>query len=303
MQQRNRTYRKICQYCGKEFLACQARTAYCSERCAKLAVKLKYKNERLKRESAEVREFERLALLDKNYLTLSDAAKLMQISRNTLYKIIQLYSIQLQRFTDRTVRIARADLEKAGLSNFNYIKSTVQDKDDVLTNRMTREQVMEKYGVTHSWFYSTIKKHNLSVIHLGSKAFYDKEEMERLFKDQNYSNVDEWYTFDQLRQETGMRTESICDFCKTYKIPRTRKNGIVYVSRKHWDESRGANIDPKIYMTVKEITETYKLSRNHLFIILRDNGVERIKRGIFVYFKREEIAKVLKYREEKLKQI
>ena len=85
--------------------------------CAKLAVKLKYKNERLKRESAEVREFERLALLDKNYLTLSDAAKLMQISRNTLYKIIQLYSIQLQRFTDRTVRIARADLEKAGLSN------------------------------------------------------------------------------------------------------------------------------------------------------------------------------------------
>lgn len=303
MQPRNRTIRKICQYCGREFLACQSRTAYCSDRCGKLADKLKYKNERLKRESTEVREIERLALLDKNYLTLSDAAKLMQISRNTLYKIIHLYSIQLHRFTDRTVRIARTDLEKAGLSNLNYIKSTVQEKDDVLTNRMTREQVMEKYGVTHSWFYSTIKKHDLSVIHIGCKAFYDAEEMDKLFKDQNYSNVDEWYTFDQLRKETGMKTESICTHCKTYKIPRTRKNGIVYVSKKHWDDSRGANLDPKIYITVKEITETYKLSRNHLFIILRDNGVERIKRGIFVYFKREEVAKVLKYREEKLKKL
>lgn len=296
MQPRNRTIRKICQHCGREFLACQNRTAYCSVRCGKLAAKQKSKNERLKRQSTEVREIERLALLEMNYLTLSDAAKLMQVSRNTLYKIINLYSIQLHRFTERTVRISRADLEKAAFSNLNYIKSTVQEKDDVLTNRMTREQVMETYGVTHSWFYSTIKKHDLNVIHLGSKAFYDKEEMDKLFKDQHYSNVDEWYTFDQLRKETGMRTESICTHCKTHKIPRTRKNGTVYVSKKHWDESRGTNLDRKTYITVNEIIETYKLSRNHLFMILKDNGVERIKRGIFVYFKREEIAKVLKYR-------
>ena len=49
--------------------------------------------------------------------------------------------------------------------------------------------------------------------------------------------------------------------------------------------------------------ETYKLSRRHLFTILRDNGLEKIKKGNFVYFKREEVAKALKYREEKLKQL
>lgn len=301
MQHKRTTYRKICQQCGREFLAYKSTTACCSDRCANLADKHRKRNERLKQTSIDVRETERLALLDKNFLTLSDAAKLMQVSRNTIYKIIHLYSIQLHRFTERTVRIARADLDKAAFNNLNYTKATVQEKDDVLTNRMTREQVMEAYGITHSWFYSTIKKHDLNIIHLGCKAFYDKEEMDRIFKSQDYSNIKEWYTFDQLRRETGMRTESISTHCKNHKIPRARKNGIVYVSKRHWDDSRGTSIDPKIYITVNEIVETYKLSRNHLFIILRDNGVERIKKGNFVYFKRDEITKVLKYREEKLK--
>ena len=106
------TFRKICQHCGKEFIACYQRTEYCSTRCAKLADKQRKRNERLKETQLEVRERERLALLDKNWLTLSDAARLMQMSRTTLYKVIADNGIVLKRFSARTVRIARADLEK-----------------------------------------------------------------------------------------------------------------------------------------------------------------------------------------------
>ena len=55
------------------------------------------------------------------------------------------------------------------------------------------------------------------------------------------------------------------------------------------------------YFPIKEIMDTYKLSRTHLFTILRDSGLEKIKKGNFVYFIREEVAKVLKYRLDKMK--
>ena len=174
------TFRKICQHCGKEFIACYQRTEYCSARCAKLADKQRKRNERLKETQLEVRERERLALLDKNWLTLSDAARLMQMSRTTLYKVIADHGIELKRFSARTVRIARADLEKVTYNRETQLYKTAKEQSDDLGRWMTREQVMEKYDVTYSWFYSVLKKRGIKSRIIGSLGFYDKEEMHRI---------------------------------------------------------------------------------------------------------------------------
>ena len=58
-------------------------------RCANLSKKHKQRDERLKNLGDDVREWERLALFDKNFLTIADAARRLQMSRNTLYKIIK----------------------------------------------------------------------------------------------------------------------------------------------------------------------------------------------------------------------
>ena len=303
MQPERKTYRKICQQCGREFLAYQSRTACCSDRCAKLLLKHQNRDERLKKTSIEVREIQRLALLDKNFLTISDAAKLLQLSRNTLYKIIEMHSIQLHRFTDRTIRISRTDLEKVGHSNASLVNTTIAIKEDILTNWMTREQVLEEFEVKYVTFYANIKKHNPKVKMIHGKAFYDKQDMEKLFFHNQHPGIKEWYTFKELMESTGMKLESICEYCANHKIPRKRKDGLTYVSKLHWNSARGESLDPAKHITIKEIMETYKLSRTHLFTILRDNGLEKIKKGNFVYFQREEVAKALKYREEKLKQL
>lgn len=139
------SYHKICEECGKEFITLMPTTHYCSDRCSKLAYKHRKRDERLNNTTLEVRERQKLALLDKDFLTLSDAARLMQMSRNTLYKkIIRDNEIQLKRFTDRTVRIARADLDKASESRSTGINTTAPGMTDNLGKWMTREQVMEK---------------------------------------------------------------------------------------------------------------------------------------------------------------
>ena len=267
------TFRKICQHCGKEFIACYQRTEYCSTRCAKLADKQRKRNERLKETQLEVRERERLALLDKNWLTLSDAARLMQMSRTTLYKVIADHGIELKRFSARTVRIARADLEKVTYNRETQLYKTAKEQSDDLGRWMTREQVMEKYDVTYSWFYSVLKKRGIKSRIIGSLGFYDKEEMHRVFSNIELEGITEWYTFEELRQTTGMRTESISDFCLTHKVPRMKKNGITYVSKKDWDNARGNNIDRTRYYTVAEITEKYQMSSNHLFHLLKEHKV------------------------------
>lgn len=295
------TFRKICQHCGKEFIACYQRTEYCSARCAKLADKQRKRNERLKETQLEVRERERLALLDKNWLTLSDAARLMQMSRTTLYKVIADNGIVLRRFSARTVRIARADLEKVTYNRETQLYKTAKEQSDDLGRWMTREQVMEKYDVTYSWFYSVLKKRGIKSRIIGSLGFYDKEEMHRIFSNIELEGITEWYTFEDLRQTTGMRTESISDFCLSHKVPRMKKNGITYVSKKDWDNARGNNIDRTRYYTVAEITEKYQMSTNHLFHMLKEHKIPRIRKGQFSYFPKEDVDKLLEYRLSKLK--
>ncbi len=296
MDTQRRTYRKICQHCGKEFIAYTSTTAYCSHRCSGLADKLRRRNDRLKTTTREVRELQRQALLDKNFLTITDAARLMQISRTTLYRIIEINSIPLKRFTDRTVRIAREDLDNAAS---RPVESTsTAEKENILTNWMTKEQIMEEYGITLSWLYSTTKRLGIQPRIIGCKNFYDKAEIDKAFTKEDYSDPEKWYTFDQLREQTGMRTESICDFCNAHKIARERKNGTTYVSKRQWDNARGTNIDKDQYITMKEITDTYGLSRNHLYTIFKENGIGRVKFGNFVYFNREEVHTLLTNRKQ-----
>lgn len=298
MDTQRRTYRKICQHCGKEFIAYTSATAYCSHRCSGLADKLRKRNDRLKSTTKEVRELQRQALLDKNFLTLTDAAKLMQISRTTLYRIIKLNSIPLKRFTDRTVRISREDLDKAANRQVTLEDTTITEKEDILTNWMTKEQIMEEYGITLSWLHSTTKRLGIQPRTIGCKNFYDKAQIDKVFTREDYTDSEKWYTFDQLREQTGMRTESICDFCRAHKITRERKNGTAYVAKRQWDNARGTNTDTDKYITMKEITATYGLSRNHLYTIFKENGIERVKFGNFVYFNREEVRTLLTNRKQ-----
>ncbi len=288
------TYRKTCEYCGKEFHACHSRTRYCSPRCSKLGHKHQKRNERIRNTSFEVRETERLALLDKNYMTITDAARLLQVSRNTMYKIIETGNLKTQHFTPRTIRVSRIDLDKFVAAPTTTKEITTESSD--LGNLMTREQVMETYDVTYSWFYSTLKKRGIKTRMIGTTGFYDKQQMEEAFGSKEFLHIKEWYTFEELKKQTGMRSESISDYCKDRKIPRKKKNGITYVSKEHWDQARGNTYDLSQYYTIAQLSEKYNISKNQLFCVLREKQVNRIKIGLYTYIPKAEAEQALKYR-------
>lgn len=106
------THDRICQHCGKEFVSQKKSTKYCSHRCANLADKARKKAQKQLLKQKNAKEARRQDLLQKNFLSITEAAKLLQISRNTIYILIKKHDIPLQRLTARTVRIAQDELYK-----------------------------------------------------------------------------------------------------------------------------------------------------------------------------------------------
>ena len=288
------THDRICQHCGKEFVSQKKSTKYCSHRCANLADKARKKAQKqlLKQENAK--EARRQDLLQKNFLSITEAAKLLQISRNTIYILIKKHDIPLQRLTARTVRIAQDELYKIRHEVKSPINSTPQELAERDASLITREEVTKTYGISTAWFFSQLKKHGIKAQRIAGGCFYNKDDMERIFSHKEFLHITEWYTFQELKEMTGFRTESICDIIKTNKIPKKKTNNCVYVSKKHWDEARGNHLNlEEEYYTMKQISAKYGLSCNYLYCFLRDQGIERIKIGNFAYFKKETIDQVL----------
>lgn len=83
------SYQKICPCCGKPFTARNGRSIYCSPSCANKAKKLQHRRDELIREQQRVLDGQKAELRTKDYLSISEAARLLGVSRPTLYKRIE----------------------------------------------------------------------------------------------------------------------------------------------------------------------------------------------------------------------
>lgn len=287
------TYKKICQHCGAEFIAQKRTTKFCSKRCANIAYKARTDEHKRQLKQQNLIEARTHELLENPYLSLTQAAKVLQISRTTLYQLIEKHNIPLKRLTARTIRIAQEDLNKIEFAQRapQPMPTTATENNPILT---TREEVMATYQISYAWFFSQLKKHKIKALKLGGRGyFYNREEMDRIFSNKQVLHITEWYTFSEVRDMSGLRTESICNIVKVNKIPKKKVNNIVYISKRHWDEARGKNLKTDEYYTMKQINAKYGLSCNYLYCFLRDQGIERIKIGNFAYFKKETIDQIL----------
>ena len=166
---------------------------------------------------------------------------------------------------------------------------------------MSKKQVMEKYGISDSGMYQVLKRCGIKPHKIGTMSFFDKDEMYRVFHKEELEGVNEWYTFAELTESTGMKLATLYDFCSKYNIPRKRdKDGRGLISKKHWDRARGNNIDKDAFYTPDQIAEKYKMSRNHLYTVLKEKQVQRIKIGCTTYFDREIIDQIFEYRLAKI---
>lgn len=111
---------KICNHCGKSYIAHKTTTRYCSLICNSRDYKLKVKQDKIKKTLIEQQNIicstqesniiNPNSLLSKNYLSIQDTADLIGVSRWTINRMVKRGELQIHKFGRKKI-IQKSQIE------------------------------------------------------------------------------------------------------------------------------------------------------------------------------------------------
>ena len=115
MSTSNIRIKKVCEWCGKEFLSQKCTTRFCSKRCLEHAYKERKRREKKSTTVAQVQkqlhEKAEAEISTKEYLSISEAAKLLGFTRDGVYKLIYRGTLIAYKISLRFTVILRSDID------------------------------------------------------------------------------------------------------------------------------------------------------------------------------------------------
>ena len=285
--------KRICQWCGKPFIAKKTTTNYCSHQCASQGYKHRMKERRI-----ELRELQELievkSKLDhQDYFTFAQAAQLMGVSRQYIYKLVKEDKLRASRISARMSIIRRADIELM-LKTRPYERRRIKD-DLYITEYYTAEQISEKYKVSQKWIWAYTRENNIPKIRIRQFNYYSKKHIDAAFaKYKTDNDLTEWYTPEEIEQKYGMSRVAIRSHVYRNNIPSKKEHGQIFYSKLHFDLSKQtAEDNASEYYTVQEVMKKYNLTRDSVYGILQFHEIKREKKGRFVRFLKVEFDHVM----------
>jgi excisionase family DNA binding protein len=106
---------RICENCNTTFIAKTTVTRFCGDHCAKIAYKKRQRDHKVKRSNTETLKI-KLAPLEvlqvKDYLTVKETATLLNISKRSAYRLIELGALRASNLSERLIRVKRSEIDK-----------------------------------------------------------------------------------------------------------------------------------------------------------------------------------------------
>lgn len=290
-------YKKVCQFCGNEFVAQKSTTKYCSASCANRGHKAEKRQERLQVESEAIKERRRQNLLAQENLSLTDAAALLDISRPTLYKLLQDKEIELLRISKRTIRVKKTDLlnlyhnQPTKAAPINTVIAEINRKQG---DYITIAEALQLFKISNTYFYNKIRAIRIQPVIIKGKAHYPKNALQKLFAQKQYAEIAEWYSVAEIMEKFGVSRQYVYEYTSDHKMPKKRDGKTVLISKYHWDKSRGLDqTEKEDYYTVPQATEKFGIGRSHLYDLIREHKLPKIKRGQKILIHRKELDKIM----------
>ena len=287
---------KKCKWCGEIFTAHKMSTDYCSHKCANLAYKERVRKERISAYQKELsfKEYnEPLKDLEqREFFTPTAAAKLLGISRATIYRYLADETIKAVQFKGKTL-IRRKDIDMLFESSATYNKRLPQEKVPI-TEFYTTAEVKEKYNVVDSWIFVVAKKHNIPRTFNRGKTYWSKKHIDNYFgKKAADPEITEWYSVQEIQDKFGMSLAAIYTLASKNAIPKKKEGIMVSYSKKHFDIAKGiAQPDEPQYYTVAEAMAKFNLTRDQLYHYAKYHNIPRVKVGKYVKISRPELDKL-----------
>lgn len=177
---------KVCEFCEKAFEAKTITTRFCSKSCAnksakkhkRLVKELEAKQTLLEEAKAKIIEIQ-----TRPYITVSEAAQLFGMSKDTVHRLIKSKRISAYNFGQRLTRVSKTDLEEM-FSRILVVKSSDDDltkKDYDIKDCYTLSEVSKKFNANPSTVTSVIKKNNIPKKKVGSFVYVPKKLIDKIF--------------------------------------------------------------------------------------------------------------------------
>ena len=252
----------------------------------------------MKERRMEMREFQEMMevknkLESQEYFTFSQAARLMGVSRQYVYKLVKEDKLRASRLSSRTSLIRRTDIEFM-LKTKPYEVLRPKDEFDV-TEYYTAEQIAEKYKVNAKWVWTYTRQNNVPKVRIRQFNYYSKKHIDAAFAKYKTDNaLTEWYTPEEIEKNYGMTRVAIRSHVYRNNIPSKKEHGQIFYSKLHFDLSKKTTEDDSSeYYTVQEAMKKYSLTRDSVYGILQFHEIKREKKGRFVRFLKVEFDHIM----------
>ena len=289
--------KKVCEYCGTVFYAQKLTTRFCSHRCNNLAYKERVRQKRIQEVETKVQtvisEQPISDFKDKEYLSFKEAATLLGLSKQAIYKMVYAGKLRAFRVSSRLSFIRKGDIDRmleARPYEQRYFKN-----DTPTTEIYTTAEVKEKFNVAESWIFAIAKKNNIPRTFNRGKTYWSKKHIDAYFaKKAPNPDITEWYSTQEIQEKFGMTLSAVYCFVSKNAIPKKKEGIMVYYSKKHVDIAKGmtAPEEPKYY-TVPEALEKFNLTRDQLYHYATYHNIPKVKKGKYTLISKSELDKLL----------
>jgi excisionase family DNA binding protein len=269
-----------------------------------LIVERKPKNvkERLRLDSEDIKEHKRKNLLSQDNLSLTDAAVLLGVSRSTLYKLLNDRGVELLRISKRTIRVKQSDLLNLYQNTavpIAPINTPIAEISKAKEEYIGVSEDLQQFKISTTWFYKKVRDKNIKPVVIEGKTFYPIKILQKLFAKKQYADIAEWYTVTEITEKFGVSQQYVYEYTSDHKMPKKREGRTVFISKFHWDKSRGLDqTKTENYYTVPQAIEEFGISRNHLYDIIREHKIHKIKQGQTILIHRQELDNLMSNRKK-----
>ena len=279
---------RICQFCGRSFTANYGRQVHCSNVCRE---QYHRRSKRLKKDakrSASGKESIRALLDGRYYLSITQAALYLGVSRPTVYKRINNGEITPLRVSSRAVRISVDQLK-------TVVKPRPLSPKGDFSCIISKQEALARYDVTKQWLYRCLASEGIKPMLINGKAYFPKNDLDRLLPPKVAYNPNDWYDAYDLMKSEGLTRKYISNFIRRKEVPCRRNGRSLLIARKEWDNARiSRGTISSSYLTVDSARKRYHISQKTFYDGIHKHNLHGIHQGHFVYYNIQDLNRLFK---------
>lgn len=180
---------RICGFCGFEFVAHKTTTKYCSLKCSSKDYKRRLKNQKIEKSNLQTIKIKNQPLIDlkyKEFLNVKQVALLLGFSVKTVYRLINIKTINAYNFSERKTLIRRCDInalfEKPEFGYEIVIRPIEKKEPAEIKDCYTITEIQKKFNISSGVLYNLIKRNNINKFSQGKFTYVAKKDIEAFFK-------------------------------------------------------------------------------------------------------------------------